>query len=279
MSQDITEAEFPKAGEPNYSLLCEGEFDPSLKKTIRTLIGAGPDYIVYLDQDLFVEWALHTSRRSVLPPEFGAILNEVSHLETVSIPLLGTHHMEPFRRLLGEAVARLIADSDSPSSRVILEKAAEYLRSRSLEQARMWYLTGSGVVTAVAMGLLIVLWSMSARVLASLGPDGLDVLLATCFGAIGAFVSILQRSPQITMDPAAGASVHYVESGARVLTGMLGALMLALAVKANIILGATKSIDHSLALLLLLAVAAGASERIVPSLIREVEGMVPKASS
>jgi hypothetical protein len=55
MSQDITEAEVPKAGEPNYSLLCEGEFDPSLKKTIRTLIGAGPDYIVYLDQELFVE--------------------------------------------------------------------------------------------------------------------------------------------------------------------------------------------------------------------------------
>jgi hypothetical protein len=57
---------------------------------------------------------------------------------------------------------------------------------------------------------------------------------------------------------------------------MAGGVLLALAVKSNLVLGTVNASDKSLVLLLAIAVVAGASERVVPDLIKKVEGTIAK---
>lgn len=78
------------------------------------------------------------------------------------------------------------------------------------------------------------------------------------------------------MNISAGKQVHCLEAVARVIVGMLGALLVALAVKADMLLGMINSSKEPFALLLTVCFVAGASERIVPSLIKQVEGMIEK---
>ena len=98
-----------------------------------------------------------------------------------------------------------------------------------------------------------------------------DVVNASLFGALGALISIILRSEKIPMDPAAGVFIHYMESVARVAVGMGGALLMALAVKANIVLGFHRSLEHPFAFLVAVCITAGSSERIVTGLIKRVE--------
>jgi hypothetical protein len=60
---------------------------------------------------------------------------------------------------------------------------------------------------------------------------------------------------------------------------MTGGLFVALCVKGNIVLGVINATDKKLAVLLVLAGFAGASERLVPNMIKKVEGtLIPDSS-
>ncbi len=43
----------------DFTPFCEGDTDPTLNKKIRALIDCDTDYIVYLDEDLYVEWSFN----------------------------------------------------------------------------------------------------------------------------------------------------------------------------------------------------------------------------
>jgi len=91
----------------------------------------------------------------------------------------------------------------------------------------------------------------------------------------GALISVISRTQSISMDVATGRLVYYIEGAARILLGMLGAFLIALSVKANLILGVVNNTkDYEFPFLLLLCMVAGASERLVPNLIRQVESSV-----
>jgi len=176
-------------------------------------------------------------------------------------------------------MARVLGDKDASSALEILKKAQEFLEARATERARAWYLTGSLVVTKSALLIAATLWVSRDYVTAVIGQGAFEVILGSLFGALGAFISIVERSGGIGIDPTAGPFIHYLESGSRIIVGMAGGFLLALAIKANLVLGVTNSINNSHAFYLLVSTSAGASERLVPSLIKKVENWgstVPK---
>jgi hypothetical protein len=252
----------------NIYALSEGDYDPILKKTIHTLIISSTDYIVYLDEDLYVEW------HGVLPDllgEDGEIINNVGLYETISMPLEGTSHLLPFRRLLGESVARLL-DSDVKSAKGILDEAGNYLNARTSELARLWFLKSSATLSAAAVIVLFLMWGLKPYAIELLGNTVFEIGLGACFGAIGAFMSILSRTSKIKMEAGAGEWIHRIEAGARVLAGTVGAVFVSLLVKANVVLGLINTDDvRGLSYLLLLCFIAGFSERFVPGLINKIE--------
>jgi hypothetical protein len=58
----------------------------------------------------------------------------------------------------------------------------------------------------------------------------------------------------------------------RVGVGLLGALFLAFAIKANLVLGLSQTWPHPLLAMLIFCIVAGASERLVLGLIENMEG-------
>ena len=76
----------------------------------------------------------------------------------------------------------------------------------------------------------------------------------------------------MTLDPSAGPRIHYWEGACRAIAGMIGGLLIGLAIKANLILGILNDqSSNGLAALLGMCMVAGISERLVPSFIRHVE--------
>ena len=256
----------------DFSTYCEGDIEPTLNKRIHTLIYEcnRNHCIVYLDEDLFVEWSTNTS----LPEGFSDIANRIGHLETLSIVLLGRKHIEPFRRLLAEGMARILGDRDIIKAKECIEMAETFLRARSIERARKWYLITSLVVSAIVLILAGLLWLARNEVPLFIGVNAFEVVLGALLGGVGGFMFILMRFKKIEMDSSAGWTIHCLESFARVAMGIAAALFMALAIKADIVLGITKDSDHSLAFLLVLCFVAGWGERFVPSLISRVENLM-----
>lgn len=255
----------------DFSSYCEGDIEPTLNKRIHTSIDANQDYIVYLDDDLSVEWSMTEAYDQHAPEGFGEIASRTGHLETLSMVLLDSKQIEPFRRLLAEGMARVIGDKDLDKARESIGSAEGFLKARSLERARIWYLLAPSSVAGLAILLAALLWLARDWLSGVLGVDAFQVGFGSLVGAVGALTAALKRAEDITMDASAGVTIHRLEGAARIVMGIAGALLIALAVKANVVLGFTKTSDHSLAFLLAACFVAGWSEKFVPSLIKRFE--------
>jgi hypothetical protein len=80
---------------------------------------------------------------------------------------------------------------------------------------------------------------------------------------------VLTRLGTNSLDPSAGERLHSLEGGARVVAGAIGAVFAQLAVQLSLILGVLKG--FGLPALMFVALVAGASERLVPTIIKKTE--------
>ena len=156
-----TETDTKGSGKPvqNFSFFCEGDVEPRLNKRIYALIDSTQDHIVYLDEDFYVEWA-YNQLEGKSPQGFDTIANQIGHLETLSITQLSKTQREPFARLLGEAMARILGGNEEEEARTVLDKAEAYLNARGLENARRWYLTGAFKIAVLALSIAGVLLAL-----------------------------------------------------------------------------------------------------------------------
>jgi hypothetical protein len=250
----------------NFSCLTEGDTDPILGKKIQVLIESDDDFIVYLDQELYVWWNTNDNE---LVNQHGDELTRVAVLESVQVDHLSSEQKSTFRRLVAEGVARLCEGNKSAAA-LSFDKAEEWIHARSQERARLWYLTGA---VAIAIPLAIASAAMlfdRVELRSLIGVSAFDVMLGGCLGAIGAWMSVIQRTRKTDLDISAGRTLHWVEGATRIVTGALGATLFALGIKANLVLGSVKS-EYAFPSLLVFTVVAGLSERLVPSFVEQVE--------
>lgn len=249
----------------DFDSLHEGSFDPTLNKTIQFLIMQDTDFLVYLDQDLFVEWSIK-ERYGAFAADFGMVVNRASYLEMLTEVLPPARRLT-LQRLIGESVARILDDRHSKDASAILDRVESILCSAG----RYRYIVAASVFAIVAAIFLVVLWAIRTTARETLGVNAFDVIVASAMGVIGALLSIVMRASSVVIDPSEPAMAHYAEGSYRALAGGIGALLVGLAIKANVILGFASRVDHGVALMALLGVVAGVSERLVPTLVRRVE--------
>jgi len=249
----------------NFSRLSEGAHDPVLDKDVKWLIDSDDDYIVYIDEQNYVEWTMNSNDR--IPPEAGPILTRVGWLESVDAEGLEENQLETYKRLIGEGVARLF-DGNVAAAGDAMNAAETWITSRAAEASRLWLLEGSSVALAVAtLAYAVTAWR-----------TGLDPLVhgsfvsvtGALFGALGAWFSILQRSGSENLDLGAGRRVRRVEGLSRVLTGVVGGFFVSLLMSAGYLLSA--EITAKRPFFFAVCIVAGLSERLVNSLVDNVEG-------
>lgn len=261
----------------SYSAFCEGDIEPSLNKRIYALIDCTNDYIVYLDDDFYVEWSF-TRKHGNSPAGFDTIANKIGHLETLSITQLSRPQREPFARLLAEAMARTLGDRDEKEAEAVLENAEAYLKARGTENARRWYLQGAGTVFLVAILIAVVLLVVRNNLTDPGWIGVLEIGVGTALGSLGALISIASRAESIHLEPVAGPQIHRFEGMVRVLAGMAGAFFVALAIKSDLLFGEFKSLSHPFLALLIACIVAGSSERLVPGLIKKMGKSIENGS-
>jgi hypothetical protein len=255
----------------------EGDIEPTFEKRIKTLILKTQGFIVYLDDTFCVQWSATNVPASDFASDFGTVTNRERYLEEIAKGLLSPSQHESYQRLLAESIARLLDDKNSVNAKEILDKAESFLKARTTERARRWFIVATAGSTSVALAIILLLWIFRDGASARLGVTAFEVAIATGTGSLGALISVVLRLHKLNVDAFAGKGVHYFEGVMRVIGGMAGALLVGLAIKSGLILGTINASEKSLTLLLAVSIVAGASERIVPNLIKQVEGTMFKS--
>jgi hypothetical protein len=262
-SAPIERPEYPFA----FYTLQEGDKDPTLGKDVDWLIDSDKDYIVYIDKQGYVEWNMN--HNDMLGPATGPSLNKIAWLEAVDTSHLKHRQIESYQRMIGEGVARLFQKNLS-AAQAAFDVADTWITARNNEVARRWYLRGAGIVALLSLVAVCILAAHIEASRAKFSPVGYNILMGTAMGGLGAWLSVIQRSRRTELDVAAGPLLHHLEGAFRIIAGTLGAFLVALAIQADLINGA-KEFLKGLPAIMVVCMVAGTSERLVPSLIEQIE--------
>jgi hypothetical protein len=131
------------------------------------------------------------------------------------------------------------------------------------------------MIVLPALGVEVVSLLILNHVSSAPWREILEVVSTAAIGSVGAFLSVASRTETITFEPVAGRSIHRFEGKVRVVVGMAGALVVALAIKADLLLGSLHSLTHPFLALLVAGVVAGMSERFAPGVISRMGKWMP----
>ncbi len=112
----------------DFTVLNEGDLDPTFNKRIDSLVLSMRSHVVYLDEDYEIWWAIN-DHYGKEPRWWGEIFNKVKYLEKISRDTLPPRYLKEFRELLAEAVARALEEKDLRLSRQALNYANTYLNA------------------------------------------------------------------------------------------------------------------------------------------------------
>jgi hypothetical protein len=224
-------------------------------------------FIVYLDKEGDVDWETTDEHEKTLDANaVGLVSNRVALVNALPLVYLSKEARLSLGRMLGEATARAL-EHDSEAAHRMLDDAQAFALARIRERARGWYLVGAAIA-AVAVGALVFpVLTLVESVVPISEATKQRLFAGAVAGTFGALISMLLRSGSAPFNASASKAVHYIDGVSRVLVGAFGGLLVPLAVSARVI---APDITNR-AVIALLGVAAGFSERWVPSLIERVE--------
>lgn len=240
---------------------------------LRHLIFCTETFIVFIDKGLDIDWITDDKFDENFKGDrakLNEILNRAAKIETIP----NSHQPDDlrlnFKRMIGEGIARSL-EHDYLSANVMVTEAEQYITNRNIEKARYWQLLSS-IFSGFTSGVLVlILWSLKAKLLPFLGATAVILLLSGFAGAIGAMLSIIFRMGNTAITSEAVRSLHFLEGFGRVLGGGISGILTACMVKASIllpVLNANKDMPISI---VGLAMLAGASERLAPSLLSKLD--------
>jgi hypothetical protein len=237
------------------------------------IVAASHNYVIWLTERCELFWRTSDALDKLLDEKVpiedrNAVRNRAAVLQAYPTDHVRPNVQRHFLVMIGEGLARAFT-LDPKSAMQMLDKAAEYATARNQEVARVWYLCATGLTTGVFALALEIGWYARDVGVGWFGDTAFFIALGSCAGALGAFFSILTRVGSTPLDPSAGWQLHWLEGIGRILIGVLGAALAQFAVKVGLILTLLGSKGH--AGLFLVAIVAGASERLVPTIIKSVE--------
>jgi len=256
---------------PYTQTLKEGDRDPFQGVLIKSILYATETFIVYLDSEIFVRW---WSTWVEAPDFFATIRNRVGHLEARSEFLRRVHPKRDLitvRTLIGEGMIQLFLTKDQAKANAMLDIAEIFIKQRGAELSRLWYFLPFSIL-GISLTLLFVCL-LANHLLAKMLP-----LACSIAGGIGAFISSAIGNTRIPCVPSAGRGMHYLEVIIRLGVGLGAGTLAYLLSKGDIAVGFLSSRENASSTtpygLLAIALLAGASEQLLPSLITKFDDSV-----
>lgn len=225
------------------------------------------EYIVFLDVDKELDWYLTDSgEEKAKKNNFYSILTDIAIIShKPSNMQLSKKQKQQMNCLLGNALVQAIEGRKGAAKKSV-EEAENYLVEREYEITRKWFVEFSSLI----FGILLILYLIFIN--KNLGSDAIvQYVKYFCYGAVGVFMSILQNNSNINAKCTAGKALVFCEIFSKFVVGMISSIIAITAFKAGVFMTTLVEESHKKEFILLLGIIAGFSERLVPSLIQQIE--------
>lgn len=247
---------------------------------IKYLVLATDDYIVFIDSENDLDWKTtdefdEKQFENDDQKKYNKIVNEIANIESIPCDNLDEKIVLNFKRQIGEALVRNF-DRDFENAQKMLELAKDYIIDRSAEKSRFLYLKSSGITTLLVSSIGCLSWVLRDYLIELLGMTCFYAWLAFLIGAFGAMLSIILRMGKTNLDFHATTKLHYLEGISKIFAGMISALLVALCIKAGIIVPVINDVSSTHLAMIIGGLIAGASERLAPSIIKKIDGQKSK---
>lgn len=242
-------------------------------KNIRHLIIQTEGFIVYIDNEVDVDWQTteaYDKAGHKNQIKHNEILNAVERLETYPCEELPEGTRIHYKRLVAQGLARSF-DGDYKNATSILNVASNYIRDRSEETSRFWYLSSSAAMALIILFFGIVIIFLRRWMFFLLGRQGTWLCVSIAAGAGGALLSVITRSGKLNFDCSAGKKLHFLEGASRIWAGGLSGFLVGVAIQSGFFLATLSNGLHQISLMLLGSFVGGAGERLGTSIISKFE--------
>jgi hypothetical protein len=134
----------------------------------------------------------------------------------------------------------------------------------------------SAIGTVLVVGFLLAVVVLFGRYFQQkfLDPTRYQIVLSILLGGVGAFITTFARFNNYRGSLIAGVPIHRLDGFLRIFYGLVAGLIIYLAMKANVLIGFASDTKYIPWLYYFIAMVAGASEVLIPNLIKQTEGEV-----
>jgi hypothetical protein len=254
---------------PDFSEYKPGDCDPCSEKIILEIIVQADKYIVTIDEEHRINYT--TRIDYTWAANAGFVLNEVSLLEHLTNKVIPEVDRFSYKMMIAEGLARLVDDGRADAANEILKSVRSNVEAIGKENLRISYMLSSLVCTLISASILFGCWLLRGYLKEFLGELVYYGLLCSLAGGIGAFLSAFFRSKNYNANIDLSTSSHMLDGSLRIFYGTIAGLIIYLAIKGNALLGFMNGYTVSHTLIFFLCLVSGASELIIPSIIKQTE--------
>jgi hypothetical protein len=269
-----------KVKKPNSSIKLgeynPGDIDPTTGREMIYICYQTPDFLVSIDRDYNLNW--FGSEKLKYAPDFGEVSSQVNLMDALVNRIFGDKKNRlAYKKILGDVLSTLLDDEDSTTAKQILEETKNRILLHSKERIRMAYINAS-ILTVILIGLLTILTVLfRADILEQIGdPAIFRILVCTLLGGVGAFVTTFARFKDYQGSIISGLPIHRLDGFLRVFYGLVAGIIISLAIKSKMIAGFADD-NQQPWLLYFFAMIAGASEVLIPNLVKQAENQTIKS--
>lgn len=223
-------------------------------------------FIVDINPEYDIDWEVKDTWSDEYNKEIQKILNKAGVLEC-RISYEWPHSvLINAKRMIGEGISRGFSFQFDASQEMFAE-AEKFINKKSQEISRYWTLKAciKNVFYLLLIGILTIIFR--TFFIGYLGWNFILLVLAACFGGVGALLSVIFRIGDFETQNSAGRSLHRTEGLARIIAGCICGFLAALLIKTGLLLPIVHNTQNINLYILALATIAGVSEKWIPNII------------
>lgn len=255
----------------NFDVLKAGDIDDTLGKTVKEVILTSNTFAVYMDTDDIIQWSSSKGHDN-FGSDFGKIQSQITYWESIANNLFDKKEAYDIKTALAESYAVMLDQGNDASAQENIDRVSpKRITIKGKEILRIQYILYSLLTTIGVIALVLLCILFKEKLVTIITYEEYRILLTSFFGGLGAFVFTMFRSKKYEAEIILGKDIHRLDGFLRIVYGLFAGLIVSIAIRSNIALGFIKDAGSNNSIEIFMGVIAGASEILLPNIIKKVE--------
>jgi hypothetical protein len=253
----------------DYTTLRIGDKPRKLGRKIKEIISKEKTHIVYLDENDVI--CTSKDNKVMLTKDFGNIQNLISFWESICNSLFSKPVAFEMKCLLAEGYGRMFEKNDYSAALKIVKQTSVRIRHMGEQVLRQDYVVSSLITASVIILILFLTVIFKGYILRHINSLIYEVFITALFGGIGAFLSTMIRARNYKGDISTSRQIHKIDGFLRIIYGLIAGVIIGIGIKADILFGFLNLSGTSTYVLPFLGAIGGASEFLLPNIIKQFD--------